>query len=118
MALSIETFTDTKSYTDTDCKLNGKSSSTNMGKSCARKFVAVPEALKRSIQATRAEYRQLGRSGLRVSNPILGGLQIGDSRWFPWILDEEKVRLYSLVFVFSNLPEFFCLHLTRHILKE
>lgn len=93
MALSIETFTDTKSYTDTDCKLNGKSSSTNMGKSCARKFVAVPEALKRSIQATRAEYRQLGRSGLRVSNPILGGLQIGDSRWFPWILDEEKALI-------------------------
>lgn len=58
--------------------------------STAPKFRTVPEALKRSMQATKAEYRRLGRSGLRISNPILGGLQIGDSRWLPWVLDEDK----------------------------
>jgi hypothetical protein len=30
---------------------------------------------------------------LRVSNPIFGGLQIGSSRWLPWVLEEEQVRL-------------------------
>ena len=62
-----------------------------MSKSSAAKFIAIPEALKKSIQATRVEYRQLGKSGLRVSNPILGGLQIGSSAWFPWVLNEDEV---------------------------
>lgn len=38
----------------------------------------------------KATYRQLGRSGLRVSNPILGAMSIGDKRWQPWVLDEEE----------------------------
>lgn len=63
-----------------------------MGKSTAAKFLAVPEALNHSIRATRVEFRQLGQSGLRVSNPIFGGLQIGSSQWFPWVLNEDKVR--------------------------
>lgn len=62
-----------------------------MSKSSAAKFIAIPEALKKSIQSTRVEYRQLGKSGLRVSNPILGGLQIGSSAWFPWVLNEDEV---------------------------
>ncbi|KAI0644095.1 Aldo/keto reductase [Trametes meyenii] len=37
-----------------------------------------------------AEYRQLGRLGLRVSVPIFGGLTIGNSKWSPWVLDEDK----------------------------
>lgn len=37
----------------------------------------------------KAEYRQLGQSGLRVSNPILGAMSIGDSRWMPWVLNED-----------------------------
>lgn len=57
------------------------------------KLASVPEALKDSISRTKVEYRRLGKSGLRVSNPILGGLHIGDSRWFPWVLDESKVSL-------------------------
>ncbi|CAE7020907.1 Aldo-keto reductase [Pyrenophora teres f. teres] len=61
-----------------------------MSKLSAAKLATVPETLHRSIQATSAEFRQLGRSGLRVSNPILGGLQIGSSQWFPWVLDKEK----------------------------
>ncbi|EIM81808.1 Aldo/keto reductase [Stereum hirsutum FP-91666 SS1] len=37
-----------------------------------------------------AEYRQLGKSGLRVSVPILGGMTIGDQQWLPWLLPEDK----------------------------
>ena len=29
----------------------------------------------------RVEYRQLGKSGLRVSVPILGAMSFGDKRW-------------------------------------
>ncbi|EGO03509.1 hypothetical protein SERLA73DRAFT_175017 [Serpula lacrymans var. lacrymans S7.3] len=36
------------------------------------------------------EYRQLGKSGLRVSVPILGAMSFGDPRWLPWVLDEAS----------------------------
>ncbi|KAI8973143.1 NADP-dependent oxidoreductase domain-containing protein [Trametes punicea] len=42
-----------------------------------------------SANAT-VEYRQLGKSGLRVSVPIFGGMTIGNSKWSSWVLDEEK----------------------------
>ncbi|KAL5536462.1 hypothetical protein ACEPAF_284 [Sanghuangporus sanghuang] len=35
-------------------------------------------------------YHQLGRSGLRVSVPILGGMSFGSPKWAPWVLPEEK----------------------------
>ncbi|PIL27163.1 transporter [Ganoderma sinense ZZ0214-1] len=41
-------------------------------------------------QQTQAEYRQLGKSGLRVSVPILGAMGFGSPQWHNWILDEEK----------------------------
>ena len=41
----------------------------------------------------KAEYRQLGKSGLRVSVPILGAMSIGDPRWMEWVTGEEKVRV-------------------------
>ncbi|KAI0964933.1 aldo-keto reductase [Xylaria arbuscula] len=50
----------------------------------------VPESLRESIARSKADYRRLGYSGLRVSNPILGALSLGSSRWLPWVLDEEK----------------------------
>ncbi|KAI9665409.1 MAG: hypothetical protein M1831_001847 [Alyxoria varia] len=37
-----------------------------------------------------AEYRQLGKSGLRISVPILGAMSIGDKRWQPWLLEEDE----------------------------
>ncbi|KAI0704560.1 Aldo/keto reductase [Earliella scabrosa] len=37
-----------------------------------------------------AEYRNLGKSGLRVSNPIFGGMAFGEPAWSSWVLDEEK----------------------------
>ncbi|ESK89708.1 aldo-keto reductase [Moniliophthora roreri MCA 2997] len=38
------------------------------------------------------EYRRLGKSGLKVSVPILGAMSYGSPNWFPhnWIMNEEQ----------------------------
>lgn len=46
-------------------------------------------ALDESVKASKAQYRQLGKSGLRVSVPILGAMSFGDPGWQDWILDEK-----------------------------
>lgn len=51
----------------------------------------LPQSVKDSIEATKVEYKQLGKSGLRVSVPILGAMSFGDDRWMNWVLGEEKV---------------------------
>ncbi|KAJ5157770.1 aldo-keto reductase dtxS3 [Penicillium canariense] len=61
-----------------------------MGKIVLENLAKVPGCLRESITRSKAEYRRLGNSGLRVSNPILGGLTLGSSRWLPWVLDEDK----------------------------
>ena len=38
----------------------------------------------------KAEYQQLGKSGLRVSVPILGAMSIGDKRWQQWVTEEDE----------------------------
>lgn len=38
----------------------------------------------------KAEYKQLGKSGLRVSVPILGAMSFGDKRWAPWVIEEDE----------------------------
>lgn len=53
----------------------------------------LPEKLHRSLESTKADYRQLGKSGLRVSVPILGAMSFGSHSWQPWVLEEDKVRL-------------------------
>lgn len=40
--------------------------------------------------ATKAHYVQLGTSGLRISNPVLGAMSFGDTNWMAWCLDESK----------------------------
>jgi len=37
-----------------------------------------------------AEYRRLGKSGLRISVPVLGCMSYGDPKWNIWVLPEEK----------------------------
>jgi aryl-alcohol dehydrogenase-like predicted oxidoreductase len=37
------------------------------------------------------EYRRLGKSGLRVSFPILGCMGFGTDKWGSWVLNEDKV---------------------------
>ncbi|KAF2249354.1 aldo-keto reductase-like protein [Trematosphaeria pertusa] len=42
------------------------------------------------LKESKAEYRQLGKSGLRVSVPILGAMSIGSKEWQPWVIEEEE----------------------------
>lgn len=51
----------------------------------------MPQSLKTSLENSKAEYVQLGKSGLRVSVPIFGAMSIGHPDWAPWVMDEEKV---------------------------
>ncbi|CAJ2508014.1 Uu.00g092000.m01.CDS01 [Anthostomella pinea] len=43
----------------------------------------------KSINETKAEYKRLGHSGLRVSVPILGAMSFGDTAWQPWVIKED-----------------------------
>ena len=54
------------------------------------------ESLRISLEHSKTEYKQLGKSGLRVSVPILGAMSFGHPDWLPWVLDEEKVALHPL----------------------
>lgn len=44
----------------------------------------------KSINETKAEYKRLGKSGLRVSVPILGAMSFGDQAWQPWVIKEDE----------------------------
>ncbi|KAG0649804.1 Aldo-keto reductase dtxS3 [Hyphodiscus hymeniophilus] len=50
----------------------------------------VPASLAKSVENSKAEYVQLGKSGLRVSIPIFGAMSFGTPEWADWVLDEEK----------------------------
>ncbi len=50
----------------------------------------VPKSLAESVANRRAEYKRLGKSGLRVSVLILGVMSIGDSDWMDWVLGESE----------------------------
>lgn len=38
----------------------------------------------------KVEYSRLGSSGLKISNPIVGGMSFGDTRWQPWVTNEAE----------------------------
>ena len=46
-----------------------------------------------NIKPPQAQYRQLGKSGLRVSVPTLGAMSIGDKRWMDWVIEEKEVNI-------------------------
>ncbi|KAH7036031.1 aldo/keto reductase [Microdochium trichocladiopsis] len=50
----------------------------------------IPAGLKASLDATKVEYRQLGKSGLKVSVPIFGCMSFGDSKSMSWVIDEGE----------------------------
>ena len=52
--------------------------------------MALPVSLKKSVDATKVEYVQLGSSGLRISVPVFGAMSLGSKEWVPWVLDEEE----------------------------
>lgn len=43
-----------------------------------------------ATEIPKAEYRQLGKSGLRVSVPIIGAMSFGDKRWQKWVIEEDE----------------------------
>ncbi|MCJ1274425.1 hypothetical protein MMC21_002221 [Puttea exsequens] len=43
-----------------------------------------------ATELPKAEYRQLGKSGLRVSVPMLGAMSFGDKRWQSWVIEEDE----------------------------
>ncbi|KAI9751150.1 MAG: hypothetical protein M1815_001340 [Lichina confinis] len=49
-----------------------------------------PRYLQQSVEASKAEYRRLGASGLKVSVPIVGAMSYGDPTWARWVLNEEE----------------------------
>ncbi|KAH8813785.1 NADP-dependent oxidoreductase domain-containing protein [Flagelloscypha sp. PMI_526] len=63
---------------------------------------------------TKVHYRRLGRSGLRVSVPIFGGLSVGNKEWQPWVVDgddalqllkaawDKGITTYDTANVYSN----------------
>ena len=50
----------------------------------------LPAPLAESMAHSKTEYRQLGKSGLKVSNPIFGAMSFGDKKWMPWVIEEEE----------------------------
>ncbi|KAK0509835.1 hypothetical protein JMJ35_008229 [Cladonia borealis] len=53
-------------------------------------MAAIPKSVQESVDSTKVEYRQLGKSGLRVSVPILGAMSFGNEQWQPWVIGEDK----------------------------
>ncbi|TAQ87194.1 hypothetical protein B7494_g4508 [Chlorociboria aeruginascens] len=50
----------------------------------------LPLSVRESLENSKADYVQLGKSGLRVSVPIFGCMSIGNPAWNKWVLDEEQ----------------------------
>ena len=44
----------------------------------------------KSINETKAEYKRLGKSGLRMSVPIFGCMSFGSKKWQPWVIEEDE----------------------------
>jgi len=49
----------------------------------------MPESLQKSLDETKVSYHNLGKSGLKVSVPILGAMSFGHKDWAPWVNDNE-----------------------------
>lgn len=56
----------------------------------------MPASLKASVESTKVDYTQLGKSGLRVSVPILGAMSFGSSQWADWVVDDENTVMELL----------------------
>lgn len=50
----------------------------------------IPAGLEVSFNNTKCEYRQLGKSGLRISVPIFGCMSLGDTRAINWAIPEDE----------------------------
>ncbi|KAI9845347.1 MAG: hypothetical protein M1837_004969 [Sclerophora amabilis] len=67
-----------------------------------------PESLKKSLEASKAEYKQLGKSGLKISVPILGAMGMGTPEWWDWSLPilkaayDKGLNTWDTANVYSN----------------
>ncbi|KKZ58611.1 alcohol dehydrogenase [[Emmonsia] crescens] len=52
--------------------------------------VDLPSTLKTSVESSKAEYTQLGKSGLRASVPIFGTMSLARSKWSKWVKNEDQ----------------------------
>ena len=59
-------------------------------KTTSKMSSAESDPVYKSIEETKAEYKRLGTSGLRVSVPILGAMSFGDKDWQPWVIEEAE----------------------------
>ncbi len=50
----------------------------------------MPKELKESLEGTKVSYAQLGKSGLRVSVPVLGAMSFGHKDWMDWVVEEKE----------------------------
>lgn len=50
----------------------------------------IPEPIRAMMAVSKCEYRRLGKSGLKVTVPILGAMSFGDPRWADWVISEEE----------------------------
>lgn len=51
----------------------------------------LPKSLQASVDNSKAEYKRLGKSGLKVSVPIYGCMSFGHKDWAPWVTEEAEV---------------------------
>jgi len=51
---------------------------------------SLPKEFEESLANSKAEYVRLGKSGLKVSIPILGAMSIGHKDWAPWVIEEAE----------------------------
>lgn len=49
----------------------------------------LPEGVAKSLEETKVEYKLVGKSGLRVSVPIVGCMSIGNPEWANWVIGPE-----------------------------
>jgi aryl-alcohol dehydrogenase-like predicted oxidoreductase len=53
--------------------------------------IPLPPHYQEVVDNTKCTFRQLGKSGLKVSVPILGCMGFGNKQWvWDWVLDEEE----------------------------
>ena len=50
----------------------------------------MPPSLKESVEHSKCEYKRLGKTGLKISVPVMGAMSFGNSKWMPWVIDEEE----------------------------
>jgi aryl-alcohol dehydrogenase-like predicted oxidoreductase len=42
------------------------------------------------LNESKVEFRRLGKSGLVISNPVLGAMSFGTDKWLDWVMNEDK----------------------------